>query len=184
MRTSCSPVRTFTRSPTIRRAARCSTTSSRTGGSCPTRCATGCTSSACRCRTSRRTPRSSTPCSGMPPSSFRRACTRASGSPSPRRCGRAGRCWRAPLGESRIRSRTVFTDCFSPTRAMLHRSPDLLERLLHDPQLREKLGRNARQRVRDEFLGVHQLIRHGRLIECVDQAYEECGRPEVFTRAR
>jgi trehalose synthase len=56
-----------------------------------------------------------------------------------------------------------------------------LERLLHDSELREKLGRNAKQHVRDDFLGVHQLIRHGRLIECLDQAYEECGRPEEFT---
>ncbi len=58
-----------------------------------------------------------------------------------------------------------------------------LGRLLNDAELRATLGKNARQRVRDEFLGVHQLIRHGRLIECVDQAYEECGRPEVFTHS-
>ncbi len=59
---------------------------------------------------------------------------------------------------------------------------DLLERLLGDAELRATLGKNARERVRDEFLGVHQLIRHGRLIECLDQAYEECGRPKEFTR--
>ena len=57
-----------------------------------------------------------------------------------------------------------------------------LERLLHDDELRESLGNKARERVRDEFLGVHQLIRHGRLIEGLDQAHEECGRPDVFTR--
>ncbi len=59
---------------------------------------------------------------------------------------------------------------------------DLLERLLHDAELRATLGKNARERVRDEFLGVYQLIRHGRLIECLDQACEECGRPKEFTR--
>jgi trehalose synthase len=56
-----------------------------------------------------------------------------------------------------------------------------LERLLHEPELREVLGRNAKQHVRDNFLGVHSLIRHGHLIECLDEAHEECGRPEEFT---
>ncbi len=58
----------------------------------------------------------------------------------------------------------------------------ILGRLLEDDALRAKLGENARRKVRDVFLGVHQLIRHGRLIECLDEAHEECGRPDVFTR--
>jgi trehalose synthase len=52
-----------------------------------------------------------------------------------------------------------------------------LSRLLADQRLREELGRNARERVRNEFLGIHQLMKHGRLIECVDEVHEECGRP-------
>jgi trehalose synthase len=40
----------------------------------------------------------------------------------------------------------------------------LLETLLSDPDLAARLGRNAKERVRDHFLGLHSLLKYERLV--------------------
>ncbi len=56
-----------------------------------------------------------------------------------------------------------------------------LGKLLADPAWGETLGANAKERARHEFLGIHQLIKHGRLIENLDAVHDECGRPAELT---
>jgi trehalose synthase len=50
---------------------------------------------------------------------------------------------------------------------------EALRKLLTDPALAAHLGRNARERVGNEFLGLHHLIKYAELFETVDQAYEQ-----------
>jgi trehalose synthase len=45
-----------------------------------------------------------------------------------------------------------------------------LRRLLEDRALAQRLGRNARERVREEYLGVRHLLQYARLLEEVDEA--------------
>src|SRR5205807_1598838 len=68
-----------------------------------------------RCRTRWRTRSSSTPFSATPPSSRRRASPRASGSRSPRPCGREGRSSPAPSAASWTRSSPGSTASWSRT---------------------------------------------------------------------
>ena len=58
-----------------------------------------------------------------------------------------------------------------------------MRRLLEDPAYAQQLGQNAHDRVRDKFLGIHQLVKFARLIEQVDDTYETAGRPERFVAA-
>lgn len=45
---------------------------------------------------------------------------------------------------------------------------DALRRILLDPDFAERLGRNARQRVRESFLGLRHLVQYGELLQVVD----------------
>ena len=45
---------------------------------------------------------------------------------------------------------------------------EILRQLLTDPQHRERLGRAARDRVRDHFLGIDHLLKYAQLIERID----------------
>ncbi len=60
-----------------------------------------------------------------------------------------------------------------------------VQRLLEDPAYGARLGAQARERVRQEFLGLHHLLRLAALIERLDTEYENAGRPGrlVATRA-
>jgi trehalose synthase len=55
-----------------------------------------------------------------------------------------------------------------------------VRRLLEDPDLSARLGQAAHERVRQEFLGLHHLLKYARLLERVDRAYEGEGRPARF----
>jgi trehalose synthase len=55
-----------------------------------------------------------------------------------------------------------------------------LRRLLEDPDDGRRFGENARRRVADEFLGLHSLARYAALLDRLDRAHEEAGRPEQF----
>jgi trehalose synthase len=56
-------------------------------------------------------------------------------------------------------------------------------RLLENPHYAETLGRNARARVGEEFLGIHHLLKYAQLIARLDGAYEAAGCPDSFTAA-
>jgi len=45
-----------------------------------------------------------------------------------------------------------------------------LRRLLEDPAWAQRLGATARDRVRDQFLGIRHLLEYARLIERLDEA--------------
>ena len=45
-----------------------------------------------------------------------------------------------------------------------------LRRLLEDPAWAQRLGATARDRVRDQFLGVRHLLEYARLIASLDEA--------------
>jgi len=45
-----------------------------------------------------------------------------------------------------------------------------LRRLLEDPAWAQRLGGAARDRVRDQFLGIRHLLEYARLIERLDEA--------------
>ena len=108
---------------------------------------------------------------------------RASGSPSPRRCGRGGRWSRARSAASRTRSSTASTGCSCATPHDLDAFAGALRKLLGDPALRERLGKNAQARVREKFLGMRQLRDYGELLARADAAVaQKQRRPEpTFT---
>jgi trehalose synthase len=55
-----------------------------------------------------------------------------------------------------------------------------VRRLLEDPAYAAELGEHARERVRQEFLGLHHLLKLAALIEQLDKAYDNAGQPERF----
>ena len=142
--------------------------SSRTWGAVTRRCrlrpATGSSSRKFRCRTRRRTPPSSTPCSGARMWSSRKASPRDSASQFPRRCGSAGRSSPAASAASPTRSSRAKAGSWSTTRATCAAFGDAVVGLLQDEPPARWLGVEARHRVARKFISPCHLIEQARLV--------------------